>query len=122
MKNSFFLVKGFMSLELDMLGMFLPVLPTTPFLLLASALFLRGSDKWANWLYNHKIFGTPVRNYVEPKSIDKRSKIDAMALLWTTILFTAWIVDYIWLKIILITIATAVSYHVLSLKTTLSED
>lgn len=111
-----------MSLGLGMLGMFLPVLPTTPFLLLASALFLRGSDKWANWLYNHKIFGTPVRNYVEHKSIDKRSKIAAMALLWTTILFTAWIVDNFWLKIILITIATAVSYHVLSLKTTLSED
>lgn len=122
MKNSFFLAIGFMSLGLGMLGMFLPVLPTTPFLLLASALFLRGSDKWANWLYNHKIFGTPVRNYVEHKSIDKRSKIAAMALLWTTILFTAWIVDNFWLKIILITIATAVSYHVLSLKTTLSED
>lgn len=122
MKNSFFLAIGFMSLGLGMLGMFLPVLPTTPFLLLASTLFLRGSDKWSNWLYNHKIFGTPVRNYVEHKSIDKRSKIAAMALLWTTILFTAWIVDNIWLKIILITIATAVSYHVLSLKTTLSED
>lgn len=122
MKNSFFLVIGFMSLGIGMLGMFLPVLPTTPFLLLASALFLRGSDKWANWLYNHKIFGTPVRNYMEHKSVDKRSKIAAMALLWTTILITVWIVDMIWLKIILSAIATAVSIHILNLKTTTQEE
>lgn len=117
MKRTFFLVIGFVSLGLGILGMFLPVLPTTPFLLLASAMFLRSSEKWANWLLNHNIFGKPIRNYMENRAVDKRSKIAAMLLLWTTILISVWIVDKIWLKLMLTAIATAVSVHVLSLKT-----
>ena len=117
MKRTFFLVIGFVSLGLGVLGMFLPVLPTTPFLLLASAMFLRSSEKWANWLFNHKIFGRPIRNYMENRAVDRRSKIAAMVLLWATILISVWIIDKTWLKLMLTAIATAVSVHVLSLKT-----
>ncbi len=54
---------------------------------------------------------------MENRAVDKRSKIAAMLLLWTTILISVWIVDKIWLKLMLTAIATAVSIHVLSLKT-----
>ena len=116
MRRGFFIFVGFLALGLGILGMALPVLPTTPFLILTGAMFLRSSERMATWLFNHKLFGPPVHNYLEHKTVDRRSKILAMALLWPTILFSAFIVEKIWLKGLMILIALAVSIHVLSLK------
>ena len=118
MQRGFYLIVGFLALGLGILGMALPVLPTTPFLLLAGAMFLRSSDRMAAWLFNHKLFGPPVRDYIEHKSVDKRSKILAMALLWPTILVSVVLVDPIWLKVLLVLIAIGVTIHIISLKTT----
>lgn len=117
MQRSFFLVIGFLALGLGMVGIALPVLPTTPFLLLAGAMFMRSSDRWSHWLLNHHSFGSYIRNYIEHKAVACQSKILAMALLWPTILFSVWLVDWLWLKVLLVLIATGVSIHVLSLKT-----
>ena len=116
MRRSFFLFVGFLALGLGILGMALPVLPTTPFLLVAGAMFVRSSDRMANWLFNHKLFGPPVRNYMEHRTVDKRSKILALVLLWPTILISAFVVEQTWLKVLLIVIALVVSLHILSLK------
>lgn len=118
MKKSFFLFIGFLALGLGILGMALPVLPTTPFLLLAAAMFMRSSERLTEWIFNHKRFGPPVRNYFEHKTVDKRSKIYAMLLLWPTILISAWMVEPLGLKFTLVLIAIAVSVHVLSLRST----
>jgi len=117
MKRIILLSLGFLFLGLGILGMFLPILPTTPFLLLASAMFLRSSEKWSNWLLNHKTFGKPIRNYMEHKAVSKKSRIFALVLLWPTILVSASMVDKIWLKIMLIVIALGVTIHLMSLKT-----
>lgn len=117
MKRFFLLGLGFFFLGLGILGMFLPILPTTPFLLLASAMFLRSSEKWSNWLLNHKTFGKPIRNYMEHKAVSKKSRIFALVLLWPTILISASMVDRFWLKTLLIAIALGVTIHLMSLKT-----
>jgi hypothetical protein len=117
MQRSFFLFIGFLALGLGIVGMALPVLPTTPFLLLAGSMFMRSSDRWSDWLFNHRVFGPTIQNYLEHKAVAKQSKVLAMALLWPTIIISVYLVDPLWVKALLILIAIAVSIHVLSLKT-----
>lgn len=103
---------------LGILGIFLPVLPTTPFLLLAAALFFRGSPKLYSWLMNHKTLGPYIRNFRENKAIPMRAKIVSVATLWTTILLSAFLaVNVWWLRIVLFAIAIGVTWHILSFKT-----
>lgn len=103
---------------LGVLGVFLPLLPTTPFLLLAAYLFSRSSERFYNWLMNHRIVGNYIRNYREKKGISLKVKISSLSLLWVTILYSAFfVVGLLWVKILLLLIAAAVSIHILSFKT-----
>lgn len=117
-KNHFFIALGFISLALAIIGIFIPLLPTTPFLLLSAALFYRGSPKLYNWLTNHKIFGEYIRNFREHKAIPLSTKVFAVATLWVVILSSAFIVFNQWLlRGILIAIAVGVTIHILHYKT-----
>ena len=75
---------GFLSLALGVAGIFLPVLPTTPFLLLSAALFFRSSPRAYQWLLNHKLLGPYIRDFRESRAIPLRAKILALSLLWLT--------------------------------------
>lgn len=111
-------VLGFISLGLATLGVFLPVLPTTPFLLLAAALFLRGNRNWYDWLMNHPKFGTYISNFTVHKAIPLRVKIVSVALVWVTLLNCALFVAEHWaLRLLFILMATAITIHILSYKT-----
>ncbi|MGM0503224.1 MAG: YbaN family protein [Bacteroidota bacterium] len=113
----FLIILGSISLGLGVLGIFLPLLPTTPFLLLSAALFLRSSKRLYHWLMNHKYLGKHLQNYIQHKTIPRKTKIYAISLLWTTILLTAlFAVPHSWVKILLIIIAAAVTIHILSFK------
>ena len=79
---------AFLSLGLGVVGMFLPVLPTTPFLLLSAYLFSKSSGRYYEWLLSHKWFGTYIRQFSEARSIPLRIKIVSISMLWTTILNT----------------------------------
>jgi len=117
-KRVFFLVSGFVSLGLAILGIFLPVLPTTPFLLLSAYCFSRSSKKWHQWLIKHKHFGKIIRDYNERRGVSLRIKIFAISFLWITILFSVVVVvEPIVLDFLLITIATFVTIHILKLQT-----
>jgi uncharacterized protein len=110
---------GLLSVGLGVIGIVLPILPTTPFFLLAAYLFLRSSTRLYRWLLTHPLFGNYIRNYIHNKSISKGVKITTLFLLWTTILISVYLVSgLIWVQILLIAIAVAVSVHVLSLRTT----
>ncbi len=110
---------GILFTVLGIIGIFLPVLPTTPFMLLAAACFFRSSDKFYRLLTEHPRFGKYIRNYREKKGIPLKGKIMAMATMWPTILSSAYFfVDPLWLKILLIIIAAAVTIHILSFNTT----
>lgn len=111
-------VFGCTSLGLGILGIFLPLLPTTPFLLLSAWLFGKSSDRLYAWLLNHKTLGPYIKSYREEKVIPLKAKIISIALLWATITYTAlWVINPIWLKVLLFAIAIGVSIHILSFKT-----
>jgi hypothetical protein len=114
-----FATLGLISLVLGIIGIFLPLLPTTPFLLLSAALFARSSTRLYMWLMHHKTFGKYIRSYREDKSIPLRVKIVALVMLWSTMLFAIFGVmqGRTALQILLASIALGVSIHILSLKT-----
>ena len=112
------IILGTISLGLGILGIFLPLLPTTPFLLLTAALYFKGSPRLYQWLLNHKYFGTYIRNVRENKAIRLRAKIISLLLMWGTMLYCIFfLIPLVWVKILLFLIAAGVTYHILSFKT-----
>ena len=98
--------------------MFLPLVPTTAFLLLAAACFTRSSDRLYKWLMYHPILGSYIRNYREHHAITVRAKVMSLGVLWVGIGATAlFAVDALWLRLLLLAIACGVTLHLLSLKT-----
>jgi len=107
---------GFVAL--GVLGIFLPVMPTTIFLLLAAACFVRSSDRLDRWLRHHRILGTYLRAVEGRSGMPRRAKITTLAVLWTSILCSAFIfVDVLWLRLLLLAIACGVSIFIVSRKT-----
>jgi uncharacterized membrane protein YbaN (DUF454 family) len=117
-KKYFLIAAGIFCLVLGVAGIFLPLLPTTPFFLLAAACFFRSSEPLYAWLINHKFFGKRIQYYRVYKAISRRSKILSLALLWLTIGYSAFfVVGILWIKIVLLLIAAGVSMHLLSFRT-----
>lgn len=109
---------GLLSLGLGVLGIFLPVLPTTPLLLLAAALFLRGNRNLYDWLMDHPELGPYIRNFMEHKAIPLRVKVISVSLVWITLLNCAIFVAEHWaFRLFFILLATAITVHILSYKT-----
>jgi uncharacterized membrane protein YbaN (DUF454 family) len=109
---------GIVALGLGMTGVFIPLLPTTPFLLLAAACFFRSSDRLYAWLTHHKWFGAYIRHYREHKAITLRAKVVTLLLLWSVIGYSAFgIVTAWWVRTLLGVIAVGVTIHILHLKT-----
>ena len=77
---------GILSCALGVIGIFVPLLPTTPFLLLSAALLFRSSPRLYNRLLNHPQLGPYIRNFREHKAIPLRVKIISVSLVWITIL------------------------------------
>ncbi len=114
----FFTILGLLALGLGILGIFLPVLPTTPFLLLAAFLFLRGSRRLYDWLMSHPKLGPYIKDFMVHKSIPLHVKIVSISLIWLTLLNCAvFVADHWALRILFIVIAAAVTIHILSYKT-----
>ena len=108
---------GLISMFLGILGIFIPLLPTTPFLLLSATLFMKSSTRLYNWLLNHKYLGKHIQNYLIHRSIPIKTKITTLLFLWLTILLSVflWVEKPIF-KFLLLFIAIAVSIHILSFK------
>lgn len=111
------IVMGFIAVALGMLGAFIPILPTTPFLLLASYLFMRSSQRFYRWLLTNRIFGHYIYNYIYHRAISPAMKIYTLALLWGAITLSCfWIKGTVWLQALLVVIAVAVTVHVVTLR------
>jgi len=109
---------GVFSVVLGIIGIVLPILPTTPFFLLAAYLFVRSSENLYRWLLTHPIFGNYIRNYIHHKSISKSIKAFTLILLWSSILFSVYIMhEKPIVQIALLLVALGVSAHVLKLRT-----
>ncbi len=88
------LVVGVASVGLGTLGIFVPLLPTTPFLLLAAACFVRSSDRLHHWLMNHRVYGPIVRGYREHKALPASSKVTILVFTWAAILSSVLILTH----------------------------
>ena len=109
---------GTVSLALGIMGVFLPVLPTTPFLLLAAALYMRSSQRLYGWLMSHKHLGAYIKNFREHKALPLRVKIVSVSMVWATLLYCAiFVAREWWMSVMFIAIATGVTIHILSYKT-----
>ncbi len=114
----FYTILGLLSLGLGILGIFLPVLPTTPLLLLAAFLFLRGNAGLYGWLMNHPRLGPYITDFMVHKSIPLHVKIVSVSLIWLTLLYCAVFIAGHWLlRSMFIIIATGVTIHILSYRT-----
>jgi uncharacterized protein len=117
--SSLLLVAGTLSLGLGTIGLFLPILPTTPFLLLSAACYMRSSKRMHKWLLGNRWFGEYIRNYQEGKGIPLKTKLIAISVLWAAILYSAFfVIDEILLaQIALLLVALGVSMHLIRLPT-----
>jgi uncharacterized protein len=109
---------GSLFLFLGIIGIIIPLLPTTPFLLLSAACYLRSSKRIYHWLLNHKWLGIIIKNYYEEKGLPLKFKVFTIILLWVTITISiVFFVSLYWIKILLLIIAVLVSTHILTIKT-----
>ena len=110
---------GLISLGLGIVGAFLPLLPTVPFVLLSAFLFARSSDRLHNWLITHKIFGQLIRDYHEERGITIQGKVAAISMMWiSNIISIAFIINNIlWLQILMSIVTLSVTIYILQYKT-----
>ena len=112
------IIAGTLFVGLGVLGIIVPLLPTTPFLLLSAACYARSSKRFYDWLLNNKWFGNYIKKYRDGKGVPKKVKVLSISLLWITIIFSAvFIVHNIFIRIILIVVAIGVTIHILSIRT-----
>jgi hypothetical protein len=112
------IVLGTLFLATGAVGIFLPLLPTTPFFLLSAACYARSSKRFYHWLLYNRLFGSYIRNYREGKGIALKVKVLTLALLWGTIIYSAFfVVDALYWQIILLVIAVGVTLHILKTRT-----
>ena len=119
------LTAGIVCVGLGTVGMVLPVLPTTPFLLAAAGCFCKSSSRMYNWLMSNKWFGEYIKNYRAGNGMTLKTKITALAVLWATIgVSTVFLLNRLLspglvlpMQLIMIAVAVGVSVHILRLKT-----
>ena len=105
---------GLIAVVLGVVGIFVPLLPTTPFLLLASACFARGSERLLRWLLTNKLFGSYLSDFEQGKGIPLRGKIMAVGLLWVSLGYSVYRLNSLPLTLLLIAIAIAVSTYLIA--------
>jgi uncharacterized membrane protein YbaN (DUF454 family) len=108
---------GSLFVGLAILGILLPLLPTTPFLLLAAACFAKSSQKFYNRLLNNPYFGQYIKDYREHRGITIKNKIIAISIIWLTVAVSVWHINLWTVKISLIAIAIGVSIYLQYLNT-----
>ena len=114
--NYLLIILGAVSLGLGVTGMFLPVLPTTPFLLLTAWCWLKGSPRLYAWLMSQPRLGPYIRDFQEHRCISRKVKAISVSTLWVTVTVSIVLVHPLWLRILLFCIAVGVTVHILSFK------
>ncbi len=95
----------------------MPLLPTTPLLLLSALCYLHSSEKMYRWLMENKVFGKYISNYIKHKAVDKRTKTFTIVFLWLTLLISFFLIHSSIVRIILILVGVGVTTHILMIKT-----
>lgn len=85
MFNFLLIIAGTITLGIGIIGIFVPGLPTTVFLLITAACYVRSSPKLYNWLINHKVYGKFIKDYQEKKGMQLKHKLSALLMMWISI-------------------------------------
>ena len=118
LKRRLFVIAGTIALGIGVVGIIMPVLPTTPFLLLAAICYMRGSQRLYNALLRNRFIGSYVSNYLEGRGLSLKMKIWTLSLLWIAIACTAILATHsLIIRIILAVILVGVTIHILLIKT-----
>ncbi|GAB3384180.1 YbaN family protein [Azotobacter armeniacus] len=108
---------GLLSLALGVIGIFLPLLPTTPFLLLAAACFMRSSRRFYLWLVGHPYLGPWIRDYLDGRGIPLKVKVYAVGLMWASILLSCYLIPLAPARLLMLASAALVTVYILRQKT-----
>ena len=115
-KKALLVAAGSLCIVLAVLGVFLPLLPTTPFLLLASACYVRSSERLHGWLMGNRVLGGYIRGFKERRGIPLRAKFTTVALLWLPLLYSVYRLDILWLEALLVLMGLFWSVLILRMK------
>lgn len=117
-KKAILIFVGTVCVGLGVLGMFLPLMPTTVFLLLAAYCYSHSSERFHNWLLNNRFCGKYISNYKSGRGISVRQKASTITLLWASIGFSIWLLAAAWwVNLLLAAVAIGVTIHLLWIKT-----
>lgn len=108
-------VAGWISVALGVLGIFLPLLPTTPFMLLAAACFARSSPRFYRWITSHPKFGPIIADYLAGRGLPRRARRLALLMLWAGVGLGSYSVGLWWARLAMLLTAVLVSLYLLRL-------
>ncbi len=108
---------GSVSVVMGVIGIFVPLWPTTCFLLLAGWAFARSSPRAERWLYENRLFGRYLSDYRERGVISPRVRLTSVSVLWLFMAVTIVLLSRVWVAALLLLVATAVTVHLYSLPT-----
>ncbi len=112
------IVSGSVFVCMGVIGIFVPLMPSTVFFLLAGACYVRSSEKLYYWLLHNKYFGNHVTNFMVKKAMPMRAKIVALSMMWLTMGYSALvIIPILSIKLLLLIIGLGVTKYILSMKT-----
>ncbi len=118
LKRYLFIAAGTTFVVLGSVGIFVPVLPTTPFLLLAALCYMRSSQRFYNALLRNRFIGSYLRNYLQDRGMSPKMKIWTLSFLWVTIICTAiFATESLIVRIVLAVVLVGVTIHILLLRT-----
>ena len=108
---------GSLAVVLGVIGIFVPLMPTTVFLLAAAACYARSSDRFYHWLIDNRWLGGYIRAYREGHGMARSQKVLTLVLLWASIGASAiWATDAAWLRALLVLIASGLTIHIARIK------
>ncbi|MBU5483212.1 YbaN family protein [Clostridium sp. MSJ-11] len=121
-KKIFYIIIGILSFALGAIGAFIPLLPTTPFLLLASFCFVKGSEKFDRWFKETKIYKRHLENYVDSRSMTMKQKVSILLFADTMIAFPLIMLENIYVKIFLLILVIFKYYYFMFKIKTINEE
>jgi len=116
MRKFFYLCVGFFFVLLAIAGIFLPILPTTPFLILAAMFFSKSSKRWHNWLINNRVFGPFLSNWERYRCIPYPAKLLALSMIVVFGMASLIIIEIIWLQILCFALVSYACYFIVTLQ------
>ena len=116
-RRAFLIVAGLLSVVVGAIGIIVPLLPTTPFLLLAAVCFVRSSDRLYRWLTTNRVFGSYLRNYQEHRAMPAGMKWCAISVLWLTIGLSIVAIDHLPVRVLLVVVAIGVTILISRIRT-----